>query len=241
MKGETKVMGVRSNTLLFVAPVVFAVSLILTLNLADIFAAVISNISPEWYKTQAEKGYDGIDMYFDILPRRSILGLVPLLPPIFTIASLILFVKRIMWPANLIEYDDKGFYLNKPFNKTWFLRYGEITSIYYTTNESKFIKLIPRRAFSRYYGRRRDRYEMMETAPYISNMTFGMNVTGTVVVTSGYEAYKVEGVKNALLIAQEMQIHLNDAKKEKEAELERRRLEKEKREREIELKKHLET
>lgn len=213
-----KVLGKRANMSLFVYPVVFVLSVTALFyfgNLLHDFFVAVMNDDLETMN-QLEKIIDKYTVERGVLLR----GL-PLSPfwyviysSIITGCSLYAFNRRIVQPKVLIEYDDRGFYLNLPFNKTWYVNFEEVLCIDIIKDED--LLKIPKWIF-----RRLRRTNMIFSLPqnnpdaYISvkNSTFGILKTGTIIVGLADRTIKVRGVKNAFEVAKEMQVICNDGKR----------------------------
>ena len=136
---------------------------------------------------------------------------------------------------NLIECDAKGFYLNLPFNKTWYVLYEEVLVIDIRKNEDMLwlIKPIYRHSRTNLMG------VPVDPDAYINvkSSTFGLLKTGTIVVGLMDREIKIRGVKNALDVAKKMQVICNDGKRAYKKRLE----EKEQERREYELREKTKT
>ncbi len=132
-------------------------------------------------------------------------------PTTITIFSMILIVeslltlsKRFTQPQNLIECDEKGFYLHLPFNKSWYVLYEEIIGI----RVARFDGPV-------YVKKRNANWFVYDVDDYIELDTarmMGTNTTGTITVSIRDRDFKVSGIKNALTVAKEMKVICNDGR-----------------------------
>lgn len=139
--------------------------------------------------------------------------------------SLYAFNRRLMQPRILIEYDDKGFYLNMPFNKTWYVLYEEVLCIDVRKNEDMLFipKWIYRTLSGHSFGLPSDPDGYIK----VTGSTFGLLKTGTIVVGLSDRTIKVRGVKNAFEIAKQMKVICNDGKRRRNEWLDEKKREQE--------------
>ena len=134
------------------------------------------------------------------------------------VASLITLSKRMTQPYGLIEYDEKGFYLNMPFNKTWFVSFEEVIGIR-VSKVAEPVRIKKRNANWLFYDP--DDYIEIDTARMLKGKT-----TGTITVAIKNKTFKMSGVKNALPVARKMQVICNDGKRKRDAWLDEKAQEK---------------
>ena len=123
------------------------------------------------------------------------------------VECLITISKRMTQPYGLIEYDEKGFYLNMPFNKTWFVSFEEVTGIRVSMFEGP-VHVKKRNANWFFYDP--DDYIEINTARMLKGKT-----TGTITVAINDKIFKMSGVKNALPVARKMQVICNDGRRKR--------------------------
>ncbi len=222
-----KVLGKRANMCLFIYPLLFIACVVIAWYFGNMLTDYWNALANDDMET-AERLGEIIDKYTVRRTfRRRGLPLNPFWYTIYSIAgsaySLYAFNRRLVQPINLIEYDDKGFYLNLPFNKTWYVLYEEILFIDIRKNED--MMRIPRWIFRR----RSYMYELTDPSGYINvtGSTFGLLKTGTIVIGLLGRDIKVHGVKNALEVAKEMQVVCNDGKRRRNEWLDEKKREKE--------------
>ena len=234
-----KVLGKRANMCLFVYPLLFIVCVVIAWYFGDILVdywTALANDNME----EVERLGEIIDSY---TVRRSVRRIGFMINPLGYVIYAILgevyciyaFNRRITQPMNLIECDDKGFYLNLPFNKTWYVLYEEVLVIDIRKNEDMLWLIKP------IYRHTRTNLMGMPVDPdaYINvkSSTFGLLKTGTIVVGLMDREIKIRGVKNALDVAKKMQVICNDGKRAYKKRLE----EKEQERREYELREKTKT
>lgn len=222
-----KVLGKRSNMCLFVYPIVFALCLVVCFFFAQLLYDYGVAIANDDMETVERLGVL-IEKY---TVRRAYRGRgVPLSSFWYVIYSLVgmtyslyAFNRRLVQPRVLIEYDDKGFYLNLPFNKTWYVLYEEILCIDIRKNEDML--KIPKWIFYR-------RYKYCLPSAHdgyinVTGSTFGLLKTGTIIVGLTDRTIKVRGVKNAFEVAKQMQVICNDGKRKRNEWLDEKKREQE--------------
>ncbi len=121
------------------------------------------------------------------------------------------FISRIICPRYPVVKDGSGFNLYMPFGKVWHIDFSEITDIYYRKNEDMMLRskslITPTIARgNRWRTSRRN-------APFMANATMGTTKTGIVMVATPTGHFAVKSVKNALSVAQKMQVIVNDEKR----------------------------
>ena len=234
-----QVLGKRANMCLFVYPVLFVLFMVISVYFGQMlydYSVALANDDMEAVEQLGKL----IDKYS---VRRSYRRYGVLLSPLGYIVysvlgavySIYAFNRRITQPMNLIECDDKGFYLNLPFNKTWYVLYEEVLVIDIRKNEDMLWLIKP------IYRHTRTNLMGMPVDPdaYINvkSSTFGLLKTGTIVVGLMDREIKIRGVKNALDVAKKMQVICNDGKRAYKKRLE----EKEQERREYELREKTKT
>ncbi|MBQ5884699.1 MAG: hypothetical protein IIW72_09235, partial [Clostridia bacterium] len=115
------------------------------------------------------------------------------------------FNKRVVQPKVLIECDNKGFYLNMPHDKTWYVFYNEIIAIHVSPFETP--QYIRKRNANKIFYDPDDYIEITATP-----MPEG--VQGTIKVHTPKETFQINGVADALQVAREMQVICNDRKRD---------------------------
>lgn len=123
----------------------------------------------------------------------------------FIAEALITLATRLTQPQNIIECDEKGFYLHLPFNKSWYVLYEEIVGIRVSRFDGP-VHVKKRNANWFFYDP--DDYIEIDTA-----RTMGPKTTGTITVHIRDKAFKISGVKNALSVSREMKRICNDGKR----------------------------
>lgn len=132
------------------------------------------------------------------------IGIVALLVQVEMIFSL---SKKLTQPYTLIEYDEKGFYLNLPFRKTWCVFFEEVIAI----KVSKYdFPLRVRKRNANLYKYDPDDYVELDTVRMMDEKS-----TGTIEVFIKSRSFKVSGVKNALQVARKMQVICNDGRRKR--------------------------
>lgn len=219
------ILGKRSNIDLVVNPIIFVICFSI--------AMYFGKITFDYYIARFTNDMEALEIFYPIyreycfdvwLPRHYYVT-----PSDYTLVSFILscisfisFNKRIVQPKILIECDNKGFYLNMPHNKTWYVLYNEIVTIQVTPFETpQYIK--KRNANMIFYDP--DDYIEITATP----MTEG--VQGTIKVHTQKETIQVNGVADALRVAREMQVICNERKRKYNDEIKVK--EQEKREQEL--------
>lgn len=224
-----KVIGRRSNICLFVYPVILALCIFVVYYFVGLYTDLHTAINNGDMQTaeQLEQILDKYTINHSFRRLRAILN-----PPgyvmysvVFAAYSIYAFNRRLVQPRVLIEYDDKGFYLNMPYNKTWYVLYEEILCIDVRKNED-MVWLVKHN-----YRRTRRDWKGIPIDPdayvNVKSSTFGLLKTGVIIVGLNDKTIKVRGVKNALEVAQQMQVVCNDGKRRRNEWLDDKKREKE--------------
>ena len=226
-----KVLGKRANMCLFVYPVVFLVCTAISIYFGQMlhdYGVALENNDIE----SVERLGELIEKYTVNRSYGRGWGRLMLNPFGFSLYGVLIgvysiyaFNKRIVQPRDLIECDDRGFYLNLPFNKTWYVHYEEILFIDVRKDEDRL--WVIRRSYhhsrSTLSGLPRD----PDAYVNVKNSTFGLLKTGTIVVGLIDRDIKVHGVKNAFEVAKQMQVICNDGKRRRNEWLDEKKREQE--------------
>ncbi len=223
MNGRKTVLGVRSNTLLFAAPII-----ILIFGTVCAFVPQINEFLLKFVGVNEENvyglfGYDKV-MLVELLlafERNAIKYILPIIPMAITFIVSCYFLERVILPPVLIECDDEGIYLNGAFKKTNFLRYEEILTVYSKEDELEALEEESDKWESgARYWLSRPRLSVVKSAT-ISHMK--PKQTGKIRIgTYRGETFEVKGVKNALIVAGEIQRRKNDMVAIKEEQFQER-------------------
>lgn len=222
-----KVLGKRANMCLFIYPLLFIACAVI----AWYFGSLLVN----YWTALANDDMETVELLGELIDRytvrRSLRRVGVMLNPLGYVIYAVFggsyciyaFNRRITQPTNLIECDDKGFYLNLPFNKTWYVLYEEVLFIHIIKNED--MMRIPRWVFRRRSYMR----ELNDPSGYINvtGSTFGILKTGTIVVGLSDRDIKVRGVKNAFEVAKQMKVICNDGKRKRNEWLDEKKREQE--------------
>lgn len=219
------VLGKRSNVDLIVDPIVFVICFVIAIYFGE--------ITLDYYTAMFSDDMATLELLEPIYDKYSFeIGIVRTfyMTPLdytwisFAVAciSFINFSKRVVQPRILIECDNKGFYLNMPHNKTWYVLYNEIVTIQVTPFETP--QYIKKRNANMFFYDADDYIEITATP-----MTEG--VQGTIKVHTQKETIQVNGVADALQVAREMQVICNERKRKYNDEIKVK--EQEKREQEL--------
>ncbi len=210
------VLGKRSNVDLIINPIIFVVCFAITMYFGkltfDYYTAVLTNDT------------EALEILYPIYQKYCFRVRLPryhyVTPFDYTFVSFLLacamflgFNRRVVQPRVLIECDNKGFYLNMPHNKTWYVLYNEIMAIHVTPFETP--QYIKKKNANRFFYDPDDYIEITATP-----MTEG--VQGTIKVHTHKETFQVNGVANALQVAREMQVICNERKRKYNETLEKK-------------------
>ena len=210
------VLGRRSNVDLIVNPIIFVICFAITMY--------FGKLTFDYYIARFTNDMEALEILYPIYQKYCFRVRFPryhyLTPFDYTFVSLLLayamflgFYKRVVQPKVLIECDNKGFYLNMPHNKTWYVLYNEIVAIHVTPFETP--EYIKKKNANRFIYDSDDYIEITTTP-----MTEG--VQGSIKVHTYKEMLQVNGVANALQVAREMQVICNDRKRKYNETLEKK-------------------
>ena len=210
------VLGRRSNVDLIINPIVFVICFAI--------AMYFGKITFDYYIARFTNDMEALEIFYPIyleycfdvwlLRRYYVTPLDYTLVSFFwSCMSFISFNKRVVQPRILIECDNKGFYLNMPHNKTWYVYYNEIVAINVMPFETP--QYIKKRNANMFFYDPDDYIEVTATP-----MTEG--VQGSIKVHTHKETFQVNGVANALKVAREMQVICNDRKRKYNETLEKK-------------------
>ena len=223
-----KVLGKRANMCLFIYPLLFVVCIVVFLYfwqlIYDYDVAITNDDFDEMFRLKKL-----IEKYTITGLGRRRFGFNPVGYTIYSLCiagySIYAFNRRLVQPRVLIECDDKGFYLNLPFNKTWYVLYEEILCI--DIRKSEDMLKIPKWIYRSHSGYKHHLPSDPDGYLKVTGSTFGILKTGTIVVGLRDRTIKVHGVKNAFEVAKQMQVICNDGKRKRNEWLDEKKREQE--------------